>query len=80
MGEYYCLKPAYRHAVTFRQQDVRRTMPDGCFHLPLCRNLVCTYCDDALQQQLLERLLQRLHPDGWLVVGVRESLRAPAAR
>ncbi len=40
----------------------------------LCRNLVFTYYDDALQKELLERLVRRLVPGGFLVVGIHESL------
>ncbi len=73
-GDQYCLKPVYRQAVAFRQQDVRTTLPDGRFDLILCRNLVFTYFDEELQVRLLGQLLNRLRSGSWLVVGVRETL------
>ncbi len=75
-GEDYCLKPRYRSMVRFRQQDIRTTLPDERFDLILCRNLVFTYFDEALQQQTLERILSRLRPGGWLLLGVHETLPA----
>ena len=75
-GEQYCLKPAYRAMVEFRQQDVRTALPDGSFHLILCRNLVFTYFDEAQQEEILAELQAKLLPGGWLVVGVREKLPA----
>lgn len=70
----YCLRPVYRERVAFRQQDIRRDLPEGAFDLILCRNLVFTYFDEPLQQRILTQLLTRLRPGGWLVVGVREAL------
>jgi chemotaxis protein methyltransferase CheR len=73
-GEEYCLRPDYRETVTFLQQDIRETAPAGPFHLILCRYLVFTYFDDALQQETLRRMTQRLVPGGALVIGVLETL------
>jgi chemotaxis protein methyltransferase CheR len=77
-GDDYCLKPRYRSMVTFRQQDIRTTLPDERFDLILCRNLVFTYFDRPLQQATLERILSRLRPGGWLLLGVHEKLPAAA--
>jgi chemotaxis protein methyltransferase CheR len=72
--DLYCLKPAFRTMVEFRRQDIRSAMPDECFALILCRNLVFTYYDAALQRRILRQLIDRLLPGGWLVLGVREQL------
>ncbi len=68
------LHPLYRRHVTWRQEDIRASMPAGPFSLICCRNLVFTYFDDALQQKCLQRLLDRLQPGGVLVLGKGESL------
>jgi chemotaxis protein methyltransferase CheR len=73
-GEVYCLKPRYQTSVRFEQQDIRASLPGDMFDLILCRNLVFTYFDEPLQRSLLQRLLARLRPGGWLVVGVHEKL------
>lgn len=72
--EGLCLRPEYREAITFLQQDIRETAPAGPFHLILCRYLVFTYFDDALQRETLQRLTQRLIPGGALVIGAVETL------
>ena len=77
-GNQYCLKPAYRSLVEFRQQDVRTALPGGRFHMILCRNLVFTYFDEMQQEKILAELQAKLLPGGWLVVGVRETLPAGA--
>jgi chemotaxis protein methyltransferase CheR len=69
-----CLRPAYRHGIEWKQQDIRDTMPDGPFDLILCRNLVFTYFDAALQHICLRRILDRLVPHGLLVLGKHETL------
>jgi len=73
-GAEYCLKPGFKGMVEFKQQDIRMGMPGDCFDLILCRNLVFTYFDEALQQEILSRLSTRLHPKGWLILGVHEQL------
>ncbi|NIM00264.1 MAG: chemotaxis protein CheR, partial [Acidobacteria bacterium] len=45
----------------------------------LCRNLVFTYYDEALQRLLLAQLARRLVPGGALVIGIHESLPAQQA-
>jgi chemotaxis protein methyltransferase CheR len=68
------LRPAFRRDVRFRRQDIRDRMPDGPFHLVLCRNLVFTYFEAGVQAGLLDRMLDRLAPDGFLVLGSHEVL------
>jgi len=60
--------------VEFRQHDVRDGIPDGPFHLVLCRNLVFTYFETGLQQAFLADLWRAMHPQGVLLLGVHESL------
>ncbi len=72
----YCVKNVQRFGVTFLRQDIRRAMPSGPFDLVLCRNLVLTYFEPALQLQLLKEIGERLAPNGYLVVGSHESLPA----
>lgn len=70
----YCVTPRCRSDIDFQLQDIRREMPEGPFHLILCRNLVFTYFEMALQTDILLRLLDRLRPSGFLVIGKHESL------
>lgn len=67
------LRAAFKTLVEWRAQDLRRTMPEGTFQVILCRNLAFTYFDDSLQQRVLGRLLHRLEPGGFLVVGAHEE-------
>jgi chemotaxis protein methyltransferase CheR len=55
-------------------QDIRHALPEGRFHLVLCRNLVFTYFDDALQRDLLKQIAGRLRANGVLVTGKKEKL------
>jgi chemotaxis protein methyltransferase CheR len=75
-GDRYCLRAGYRAGVDFILEDIRDALPPDKFHLILCRNLVFTYFDEALQRRTLERLLTRLVPGGFLVIGRRETLPA----
>jgi chemotaxis protein methyltransferase CheR len=73
-NEGSCVTPGCRSGIDFQLQDVRRQMPDGPFDLILCRNLVFTYFEASLQADLLRRMLDRLRPSGFLVIGKHESL------
>ena len=44
------------------------------FDLILCRNLVFTYFDQELQQEILTRLVTRLQAGGFLIIGTHEKL------
>ena len=76
----FCLKARYRDDVTFLEQDVRVTQPDGPFDLVLCRNLVFTYFDDELQSALLSRLIDVMADGAALVIGLHEHLPECAGR
>jgi chemotaxis protein methyltransferase CheR len=74
LGEWNEVKPRYRAGIEFLEQDIRQTLPSGCFDLILCRNLVFTYFDVPLQRRTLSRILRVLRPGGSLVIGRKERL------
>ncbi len=69
-----CLRPAYKEGTRFLLQDIRVAMPDGRFHLVLCRNLVFTYFDAERQRKLLPDIATHLYPKAYLVLGSHEEL------
>jgi chemotaxis protein methyltransferase CheR len=77
-GGRYRLEPRHRSAVRFLEQDIRQVQPEGRFDLVLCRNLVFTYFDEALQRHLLNRIAARTVAGGALVLGIHEQLPANA--
>lgn len=77
---WYHLKAAYRESVRFVKQDVRTEMPEGPFHLILCRYLVFTYFDEKLQADLLDKFITRLAPGGALVLGKIDSMPCKAGQ
>ena len=78
-GLLFCLRPEFRQNVCFQLVDIRQSMPDGSFDLILCRNLVFTYFDEALQGQLAGQLRDHLVPGGYLVLGGHEAVPAGTA-
>lgn len=72
----YRLKPAYRRDITFLEQDIRNEQADGPFDLVLCRNLVFTYFDDALQSEISSRIVATMRDAAALVLGIHEQLPA----
>lgn len=74
----FVLKEDFRAGIEFLEQDVRVMVPDGPFHLILCRNVVFTYFDEGVQRQRLRQIIDRLVPGGALMIGVTESLPSNA--
>jgi chemotaxis protein methyltransferase CheR len=70
----YHIKEVYQKDVQFLEQDIRKDLPKGEFELILCRNLVFTYFEDDLQQETFTRMMTKLKPGGFLVVGIHESI------
>jgi chemotaxis protein methyltransferase CheR len=73
-GDLYTIKKTFTEKITFVQQDIREQLPDGPFQLILCRNFVLTCFTEALQREILEKIIARLAPGGVLVTGSRESI------
>lgn len=73
-GDQYSLKEEYRETTEYLVQDLRENMPEGIFHLILCRNLVFTYFDETSQREILQKLIAKLVGSGALVTAKNESL------
>ncbi len=79
-GDQYQLAPSVRGMVNFSQGDVTspKTVapPDsvfGAFDLILCRNLLI-YLSEKLQQTVMSKLCRSLGDNGYLVLGLSESV------
>jgi chemotaxis protein methyltransferase CheR len=74
VGDRFCVRPRHREGVSFLYQDLRSAAPAGPFDLILCRNVAFTYFAVTLQREVLTRLVERLAPQGCLVIGEGERL------
>jgi len=68
------IKEFFQQDVQFLEQDIRKDMPEGEFELILCRNLVFTYFQDELQREIFNRMMTKLKPGGFFIVGIHESI------
>jgi chemotaxis protein methyltransferase CheR len=73
VGGAFRLRDRFRSGVRLQVQDIRREMPEGRFDLILCRYLVFTYFDENLQRNILDRLQDKLHAEGTLMIGSHET-------
>ena len=74
IGGRYCVKPAHRAGIEFLDQDLRTEMPSRMFDLILCRYVAFTYFAESLQRKVLAGIVERLRPQGYLVIGTHERL------
>jgi chemotaxis protein methyltransferase CheR len=73
-GGHFCLRHEFQIGVELQQQDIRRELPNGTFHLVLCRNLAFTYFEENLQREIATAIHDRLVPGGAVVLGKQEML------
>ncbi len=70
----FTLDPALRRRVRFQQINLNEHLPQvGEFDVILLRN-VMIYFSAETKQQVVARLVERLRPGGWFIVGHSESL------
>ncbi len=70
-GEY-CLDRKICDMVTFLQQDIRHTMPEGPFDLIFCKNLVGMYYTHEKALELFKKITGKLTDGGFLLIGNHE--------
>jgi chemotaxis protein methyltransferase CheR len=78
-GPEFSVRPAFREDIELEVGDLRRDLPEGPFHLILCRNVAFTYFDEPLQRRTAARLAERCATGGALVIGIHEQLPDGAA-
>ena len=74
VDDSYSIRERFRQGIRFLRQDIRKQWPVGPFQLILCRNLVFTYFEPALQREVLSKMLPKLVAGGALIIGQRESI------
>jgi chemotaxis protein methyltransferase CheR len=74
VGPLFCVKQQHRQGINFLSQDLRSEAPTPMFDLILCRYVAFTYFAPPLQDQVLVRIVDRLLPNGYLVIGTHERL------
>ncbi|WP_404298920.1 CheR family methyltransferase [Alicycliphilus denitrificans] len=70
----FLIAPELRRHTRFMQINLNTTLPDiGRFHVVFLRN-VMIYFDNDTKREVVARIVQKLHPGGYLIVGHSESL------
>jgi len=60
--------------VSIIDQDLRSEVPGHLFDLILCRYVALTYFATPLQRKVMARMIERLRPNGYFVIGAHEQL------
>lgn len=74
VGDRFCVRRRHREGIDFLAQDLRSEAPTFGFDLILCRYVAFTYFALPLQREVLARIVERLLPNGYLVIGAHERL------
>lgn len=74
VGPLHCVKSRHREGIEFLNQDLRSELPAHLFDLILCRYVAFTYFAVPLQRKVIMRMLDRLRPNGYFVIGAHERL------
>jgi chemotaxis protein methyltransferase CheR len=76
----FLIAPELRKHTRFRQVNLNQPLPDvGKFHVIFLRN-VMIYFDNETKRQVVDRLINQLHPGGYFIVGHSESLNGLTER
>jgi len=75
--EEWILTEKVKDLVDFKKIDIFKTSLTKKFDLILCRNLMI-YFNNESKTELMDRLVESLKDDGFLIIGMSENLRAPA--
>ncbi|MEO1751390.1 protein-glutamate O-methyltransferase CheR [Thiofaba sp. EF100] len=71
------VRPEVAARITFRPLNLLASFPHvGKFHVIFCRNVLIYFTGDR-KADILDRLLQTLHPGGHLVLGASETIPEP---
>ncbi|MFZ5466853.1 MAG: CheR family methyltransferase [Pseudomonadota bacterium] len=71
------VRPEVAARITFRPLNLLASFPHvGKFHVIFCRNVLIYFTGDR-KTDILDRLLQALHPGGHLVLGASETIPEP---
>ena len=73
-NDHYVIRNNYKENISFIQQDIKEEIPKDKFQIIFARNLVLTYFDEKHQNELLDKILTKLEPEGYFVIGSNESL------
>lgn len=70
----YMIAPEIKAHTRFRQVNLNRELPEmGKFHVIFLRN-VMIYFDAETKRQVVNRLVRKLHPGGYFIIGHSESI------
>ena len=73
-ADYFLIDPALRARVTFELANLNEALPDlGLFEVIFLRN-VMIYFDQETKKKLVQRLCDKLRPNGYLIVSHSETL------
>jgi len=73
-GRRYRLEAGLLPPIRWGCHDLVTERPAQVFHLICVRNSILTYCDIPRRTRIMARVVKNLHPQGLLVIGLRETL------
>ena len=76
----FMIAPELKRHTTFRQINLNQRLPEmGKFHTIFLRN-VMIYFDNDTKRGVVDRMIDKLHPGGYFIVGHSESLNGITTR
>lgn len=70
----FAINQAFKKGITWKNHDFFNELPDRGLHIVFLRNNLLTYHAPSVQSIVLDRILQSLLPEGFLVIGSHEIL------
>lgn len=73
-GKCYSINASLKNGISWRMHNLLTDIPESGFHIIFLRNNLLTYYVDEVKQPVMKKLLTRLRPGGFLIIGSHEKL------
>jgi len=76
----FVVRPFLKEGIFWQEANFLSSMPGGPFHLILLRNNLLTYYEEGVKVPAFQKVMERLLPGGYLVIGSHERVPACTRR
>ena len=80
MEQSFAVRPFLKTGIGWEAQHLRSCLPKETFHLIFLRNNLLTYCAEEVKAPVFEKVMDRLEPAGYLIIGSHEKVPASVTR
>jgi chemotaxis protein methyltransferase CheR len=78
-NRYFSVKSFLKGGISWELSNLLLDVPEKRFHVIFLRNSVLTYYGAELKKKAFQNVIERLEPEGFLIIGAHESIPSSVA-